>query len=185
MQSQYDDDKWLASQVRLTQQELVNGFRYQLDKLPLNDVRCAFLMSQDLYRRDNEETLGSLDKFNVVSDTIDKACRGAGLEHVSKTKFGHHFARAMFGGPEGMFHAEDLGVGAHNIEKMMAEHKKPDGVSQKAYDNSKKLGDLAKNVEEATRDNDLDGGLVCVFGKKWLRFKANYAPDNDWGHDDV
>jgi hypothetical protein len=62
-------------------------------------------------------------------------------------------------------------------------YKKPEGASQKAYDNSKKLGDLTVIIEDAVRSNNLDAGMTAVFGPQWLTFKSTHDPDNSDGLD--
>lgn len=181
--SRYDSDDWVQSQTRLLRQQFVNAFWQQLDELPINDAKCVFLMSRGLYGRGPAEPT-STDIFNSpAGSTLDTAYRGAGLQSLGKIKFNHHFARAALGGPEGLLHAADLGVDADTIAHMMAQHKKPDGVSQKAYDNSKKLGDLTVNIEDAVRENNLDAGMTAVFGPQWLTFKSTHDPDDAHGHD--
>ena len=185
MVTQYDSDEWCSGQVRLIQQRFVSAFQPQLDELPINDPRCAFLISRGVYSRGTEHgKTGTRGEFqDVVHFLIDEASRSAGGMLIGQDKGRHSFNRAVLGGPEGLFSSEDLGVDRENFAEMLAEYERPEGISQKALDNSKKLIELAENVEDAVKSNDLDAGFLLVFGRQWLDFKASHKRDDDWGQD--
>ncbi len=171
--SNYDNDEWVAGQEKAIQKCVVGAFQRQLDRLPSDDPNVAFLVSQGIYARTHQKTHQGLAGYNsTAAQVMDQAAEKSAAGGSIAEKMGmHHFNRAALGGPEGLFH---MGHAPETLERLLAEHRKPDFVSQKAYDNSYRLGSMAKTVREAIDNHDLKGAMVSAFGARYAEFKRQH-----------
>lgn len=175
MSSSYDDDNWVRSQEYAIQKCVVEAFKPVIDRLPAHDPRRVFLVSRHFISA--QSTAANAGISAAARNVMDGASSASvALGDLAQKKGIHHFNRAVLGGPEGLFH---MGHSPETLARLLEEHRKPDFVSQKAYDNSYRLGELVKTVQEAVVNNDFDAAMSLAFGSRYVQFLKSCKPSDD------